>query len=50
MLADYWVAEAVKAFGGYRNTLEMLDAFRYEITRLRCCAKLKAEEDQRSTF
>jgi len=26
---DYWVAEAVKAFGGYGRTLEMLDAFRY---------------------
>jgi hypothetical protein len=29
----YWVAEAVKAFGGDRRTLEMLDAFRYEISR-----------------
>jgi hypothetical protein len=26
------VAEAVKAFEGYGNVLEMLDAFRYEIT------------------
>ncbi len=30
---DYWVAEAVKAFEGNRRTLEMLDAFRYEIIR-----------------
>ncbi|MDX1925417.1 MAG: hypothetical protein SFV81_02790 [Pirellulaceae bacterium] len=26
---DDWVAEAVKAFEGCSNTLEMLDAFRY---------------------
>jgi hypothetical protein len=32
-LVDYWVEEAVKAFEGYRSTLEMLDAFRYELTR-----------------
>ena len=30
---DYWVAEAVKAFEGHRSAFEMLDAFRYEITR-----------------
>jgi hypothetical protein len=28
--SGYLVAEAVKAFEGRRNTLEMLDAFRYE--------------------
>jgi hypothetical protein len=32
-LADYKVAEAVKAFEGRGSILEMLDAFRYEINR-----------------